>query len=369
MFRRLRQGFTLVELLVVIAIIGILVALLLPAVQAAREAARRSQCSNNLKQLALALHNYHDIYKTFPALGYHPASGLQAPGLGANANRFYGWPMMILPFVEQQPRFDAMMARARPKGPGLPDPWTTTPDTDAFIVNVWIAEIEPFKCPSDPPIVDRRESPCIINYKACLGDDYHQNHFRPEQDNNPRRDNRGIFQANRHIGISGVVDGTSNTIMLGECAGGGLRNEVLGGVAVNVQGWAPADCLARKDPNNPKLLTGATREEFRPHTGRAWDGRPYFLGFSTMVAPNGPTCHWGGVDGNEHEGTMSSFHPGGGQVAMADGSARFITKTIDVGNQAAPDNGNPVNVAGRSPYGVWGALGSRRGGEPVQVPN
>ena len=117
----------------------------------------------------------------------------------------------------------------------------------------------------------------------------------------------------------------------------------------------------RVDPTT-KRLTAPTREEFRPVGGRAWDGRPYFVGFATMIAPNGPSCHWGGVDGNEHLGTLSSFHPGGGQVGMADGSVAFISETINVGNQAVDDIQNPT---GPSNYGVWGVLGSKYGSESV----
>ncbi|MFH1921283.1 MAG: DUF1559 domain-containing protein, partial [Planctomycetota bacterium] len=100
-FSRRRQAFTLVELLVVIAIIGILIALLLPAVQAAREAARRAQCINNAKQLALAMHNYHDVFKVLPA-SYRGT----VPGWTANNMVAHSWMQAILPFIEQQPLYD-----------------------------------------------------------------------------------------------------------------------------------------------------------------------------------------------------------------------------------------------------------------------
>jgi len=357
MFRRWsRAGFTLVELLVVIAIIGILVALLLPAVQAAREAARRMSCSNNLKQLALGLHNYHDTHKKFPALGYTGING--APGIGAG-NWPYAWTIPSLPFVEQQPLYDQMQMQARPAGGGLPTPWSTA--NNAWENSNWKVDIPAFICPSDPEPTNRSESPSLLNYKGCVGDDYHQNHFGAHQD----RDNRGIFQPLRWIGLQDVKDGTSQTVLLGESIAGGDAADVKGGVAVNMQSWNPAACLARVDPVNPKRLIAPVRAQFRPTGGRAWDGRPYFVGFATLVGPNGPSCHWGGVDGNEHMGTLSSWHPGGGQVALADGSVTFVSETIDTGNQTVDDVQNP---GGPSPYGVWGALGSRNGGESAAVP-
>lgn len=350
-----RLGFTLVELLVVIAIIGILVALLLPAVQAAREAARRMSCSNNLKQIALAMHNYHDVHKKLPALGY---TGIDPhPGLSSGVRWPYGWAMNLLPFIEQGPLYDGMMAQARPNGPGLPAPWSTA--NNAWENQYWKVDVGIYKCPSDPPPSDRGESPSILNYKGCVGDDYHQNHFFPN------RDNRGIFQMHRWLGMEAISDGTSNTMLVGEAVGSGQPRDILGGVALNMQQWNPAACWARIDPNNPQQLSGDVRAGFRPTSGRAWEGRPYFVGFTTIIAPNGPTCHWGGVDGNEHMGALSSRHPGGAQVARADGSVGFISETIDSGNQARDDVQDP---SGPSPYGVWGALGSRNGGESTQYP-
>ena len=354
---RIRIGFTLVELLVVIAIIGILVALLLPAVQAAREAARRMQCGNNLKQIGLAMHNYHDVYKALPALGY-----VNNPGIGAGASWPYSCFMSLLPYYEQGPRSDAIWAQARPNGPGLPTPWSTA--NNAWENTNWKGDLSVHICPSDIKPINRNESPALLTYKVCVGDDYHQNHFQPSQN----RDNRGIFQINRWLNLSGIIDGTANTIMTGEAVMGGAPDDVKGGVALNMQTWDPAGCLARINPANLKKITAPVRADFRPTGGRAWDGRPYYVGFATMIGPNGPSCHWGGVDGNEHMGTLSSYHPGGGQIGMADGSVTFIAETVNVGNQAAP-NWPPDNPTGPSPYGVWGALGSKNGSEAVSLPN
>ncbi len=347
-----RAAFTLVELLVVIAIIGVMVGLLLPAVQAAREAARRMSCSNNLKQLGLAMHNYESTYKKLPAMGFR--------GVGEDPGWWYAWTIGVLPYVEQQPRYDAMMTQARPSGPGLPTPWSTanTPFNNAN----WRGDIPTFICPTDMPPDNRGESPSLLTYKVCVGDDYHQNHFRPDQN----RSNRGIFQVMSWRGFNEIPDGLSNTVMLGEVAGGGGRDDIIGGVALNMQAWNPAACEARVDPLTRRLIA-PTREPFRPTNGRAWDGRPYFVGFATMVGPNGPSCHWGGVDGNEHMGTAASRHPGGAQVTMADGSVSFVSETIDTGNLTIDDIQDPGSR--RSPYGVWGALGSAPAVKQFSCPN
>jgi prepilin-type N-terminal cleavage/methylation domain-containing protein/prepilin-type processing-associated H-X9-DG protein len=353
------RGFTLVELLVVIAIIGILVGLLLPAVQAAREAARRMQCQNNIKQISLSLLNYESSTKKFPALG-HAGAGTGAPGLGASAGWPYAWTMSVLPYIEQGALSNAFNSQARPSGAGLPTPWSTA--NNAWENQFWKAQVPSFICPSDAPPPNRNESPSLLNYKACVGDDYHQNHFRPDQG----RDNRGVFQIQRYLGLGAVTDGLSNTIVIGESVAGGSADDIKGGVALNMQAWNPAACLARVN-GATRRLTAPVRADFRPTGGRAWDARPYFCGFATIVAPNGPSCHWGGVDGNEHMGTLSSNHTGGGNVGMGDGSVQFISQSIDVGNQAIDDIDTPGTRI--SPYGVWGALGSRSGGEVSSLGN
>ncbi len=307
---RRSYGFTLVELLVVIAIIGILIGLLLPAVQAAREAARRTQCVNNLKQVAMALHSYHDTYGSFPAMG---ARIVNVPG---KEWHFYSWAMVILPYIEQRALYDEVMAAAR--NVKIPSPWTNWA--------TWNRDLAPFMCPSDIAPLNRSKAPALLNYKACVGDDYLQNHLPPQ---NPQVtgapvgiQNRRIFQPERWLGISSVLDGTSNTVMLGEMVVGGRPPELPGSVALNVSTPTPAACLARIDPTNPKRLTGPVQDNSRPVGGRAWYGLPNFAGFATLVAPNGPSCLYG-VDGNEFMGTASSRHPGGVNVAMADGSVRY----------------------------------------------
>jgi hypothetical protein len=271
--------------------------------------------------------------------------------------------MMVLPFIEQSPLKDGQTARISDPAARLPSAWDVGNNT--FNNTFWKVDVKVYFCPSDSKPTNRGESPSLLGYKVCVGDDYEKNHHAPNESN---RVNRGVFGFERYFGFSDIKDGASNTIILGESVTGGAPDDVLGGVAVNVRGWSPQVCLNQRDPNNPRKLRpvgGAVlRADFRPTGGRAWEGRPYFCSFATMVAPNGPSCQWGNPDGNEHMGALSSFHPGGGLVAFVDGRVKFISQTINVGNQTI-DDWPPDNRSGASPYGVWGALGSKDGGEAV----
>jgi prepilin-type N-terminal cleavage/methylation domain-containing protein/prepilin-type processing-associated H-X9-DG protein len=345
-----RPGFTLVELLVVIAIIGVMVGLLLPAVQAAREAARRMQCSNNLKQWGLALHNHHDTYNAFP--------GLHEIGGGHHDRRNGIIP--LLPFIEQQTVLEAVSSRkvvepwGNPNDPSLDPPW---------ILNAWRVQVATFTCPLTFHGAQNPHSP--LNYRFCIGDAVRHN-------DGEMRNTRGMFK--RGIGgtqnqpkpgysMRDITDGLSNTVAMSE------KISMSEPLSPRTGGWAagpelqagdnPGMCLALLVAN--EYIDGGRIEETR------WnDGREAFSGFTTILAPNGPSCSRSG--GNIHDtpralSTASSLHPGGVNVLMGDGSVSFVTETIDTGNSAAT-----WVMAGRSPYGVWGALGSRTGRESVGLP-
>lgn len=201
---RRRTGFTLVELLVVIAIIGVLVALLLPAVQAAREAARRSSCSNNIKQIGLALQNYHDTHNTFP-----PAAFLDRPVVGSNQRRAYHhtWLSALLPYVEQKNLHDA-----------------TNFNLIAWGQPIVSTKLPVLMCPSDGGFKDPAETHGIAftNYAGSEG--YHwweTAHLNPAWGGTWARlpifgDYSGLFTVTRNFNMSDIKDGTSNTVVVAE---------------------------------------------------------------------------------------------------------------------------------------------------------
>ncbi len=364
MRRRSSSGFTLVELLVVIAIIGILIALLLPAVQAAREAARRSQCVNNLKQLGLGLHNHHDTYNAFPP---HCTNW--------RWNSYH----RLLPYIEQRPLYDRAMGwngadNLSHSGctSGSPTPWENCGTPAAGTNSPWQVVITNLRCPSDgnPQTIGNVAHQGCANYGFSRGDC-----FGWSEENGAV--NRGMFGA-MALGdpagkykrlpmgftFSDIRDGTSNTVAMSEKVVGRDRaNMILGGTAVNIgpNGWntlVPQNCMNTRGVSGMLNVT-----DVRDWSGMRWaDGGIVYTGFMTVLPPNSPSCLAGGGDADRGAVTAQSFHPGGVNVLFGDGSVRFIQETIFAGNLSAT-----AVTSGPSPYGVWGALGTRAGGEaPAQ---
>lgn len=354
---RRKRGFTLIELLVVIAIIAILIALLLPAVQQAREAARRTQCKNNLKQLGLALHNYHDVYGSFTYMkggtdGYGDMSRLDG-----NYQRLSGM-VSLLPYFEQAALYNSIAAGDQTTSPVVP-PGGAAPWSGWTGYNQRIAGLS---CPSDPGI-SRPKGVC--SYAFSRGDylGTGTGNGRDSQDSN------GMFAFRKTFKIRDVTDGTSNTVAFGERVqasfgiGGQGSPSLREGTLTSVGSitTSPGSCLAAASA----ISAGDRYTDGSAVKGKfssTWvDGQPENVGFHTVLAPNSPTCsnnNNGNSDAAVSTLTASSHHTGGAQFLLTDGSVRFISENIDTGNL-----GVATTVGAASPYGVWGALGTRSGGE------
>ena len=274
---RANRGFTLIELLVVIAIIGVLVGLLLPAVQQAREAARRTTCVNNMKQLGIACHNYKDVNQVLPPGWQKPADITNFP----NGN-FWGWGTFLLPFIEENSIFDQIDFTAEYSVNSGPN--------DGISANI----LTGYLCPSDPsgPMSSKFNNHAKSNYIGSYGNKI------IDVWNWSKTANRGVFQENSALKFRHITDGTSNTILLGERTGT-PRN----GKNYEAGLWA-----------GPQSLGGTSSS---PHMAV---GRGPGTNTEVINTVNG-TNGW----------TLSvSDHPGGANVAKVDGSVAFLNDSINV---------------------------------------
>jgi prepilin-type N-terminal cleavage/methylation domain-containing protein/prepilin-type processing-associated H-X9-DG protein len=385
-----RRAFTLVELLAVIAIIGVLVGLLLPAVQSAREAARASACLNNIKQLSQGCLNFADARRYLPAM-----RSVAGPDTAART-----WPsgfVYLLPYIEEQRMWDTIVTG-------------TFPGYESNSFAPWNTRISVLCCPSsgdgnpasymnattlplNPPWYRRNRN----NYRFCMGDflnttlannwPYNPSptaaNLAPSNlDNLYRQNHRGLFGfvydgtiggTSRHRRFKDVTDGTTKTIMFGEvggATGGYYGRDVRGRLATSVSSITPASCLATSDGLTYKTATaidliGSGNTNYIPMTGAWHVGHASTAGFSTILPPNSPSCADGNFWPSKVLASASSFHNGGVHVAMADGSARFIAESIDCGTLSTTTEPAVTAANQTSPYGVWGALGTFKGGETV----
>lgn len=336
--RRKPKAFTLIELLVVIAIIGILVGLLLPAVQSAREAARRMSCSNNLKQLGLALHNYHDVHQSFP-----PESIWAYGSRGNWQPRNFSWIALTLPYVEQGALHDQI----------------------DFHLPLWDQQLitgEPIRslplpvvlCPSDATLgndASAYHGMSWTNYAGSEGYDWWNRRSDPLG---------GVFTFQSAINLAAIKDGASNTIAVGEVTSLGFKHGPFrtGGTGVPRQG--PGEAVFRPALISPPFSdsqgtsNGSTGGYPSPDGANNpqpswnwWRAAPHAYK-PTYLAAWGINSDWPGP---------GSYHTGGAQFLFADGSVHFVSETIEFkGNDWADQ------------LGVWMKLNTFNGGMPAQLP-
>src|SRR6056297_3516745 len=312
-----RRAFTLVELLVVIAIIGVLVGLLLPAVQAAREAARRMSCSNNFKQIGLALHNYHAAYKQVPMQngGTTRPPGLPNGGAErfmpptANNRMFLSAFVGLTPFMEQQalwelisnPLIDQNGVIYQSMGPSPQKPLGGALGHSSSRYEPWLTEIPTLRCPSDPgaglPAQGR------TNYAVCLGDASHLGHRGEMRDNGTfgtwrsratMAAQRGVFVPRRNSKFRDILDGLSNTIAMGEIMTDIQDRDIRTTAARSeVPVWQQGNsntCEDFVDPVRSQFYAPGTNIASGGQRGRGfcWAfGVPYYTGMTTITGPNG----------------------------------------------------------------------------------
>jgi prepilin-type N-terminal cleavage/methylation domain-containing protein/prepilin-type processing-associated H-X9-DG protein len=315
-----RRAFTLVELLVVIAIIGVLIALLLPAVQAAREAARRMQCTNNLKQIGIAMHNYNDAVKKLPPGWIYFATGTECGG----GRPYWGWNVFIFPYMEQTSLYDGLGVTSRMlqtvcRGNVLAGTTDTLTADDKILVQTVIPSL---RCPSDSGdrlnsdtthfgntnktvYLSKETNPVAkSNYAACMGG-YNAN----DSVASATSGNEGVFWANSSVAMEQIDDGTSNVIFAGESC------TQIHGVKFFAAAWLGVGnpgCVG--DGSQSTITTGSVDNDAGVY--RAVRRTKFDILINTARDAN-------------YNKAFSSLHTGGANFVFGDGSVRFISETIN----------------------------------------
>jgi prepilin-type N-terminal cleavage/methylation domain-containing protein/prepilin-type processing-associated H-X9-DG protein len=362
--KRGRRGFTLIELLVVIAIIGVLIALLLPAVQSAREAGRRSQCANNMHQIGLALHAYLEAFKVFPPGRMNPTRNRNMPAGDGSCGICWNTPgphAMLLPFLDTTHVYAGInysTARQRASGPRCPDNTTVANSRIAFFI-----------CPSDGRFPDGVPG---TNYRFNVGPTncqgiacFDNGSLASPASDICRREMTGLFWDGGPIRPGDVIDGLSQTAAASERVVGdqdSLRPRLTDFIRVPDPGEGVARCsvtTAQMITVCEPLLTGARICSGVPCNdsfmglGGDWIYGYYAISlYNHIWTPNSTLydCHMTSYPDSPDEKaivTARSDHPGGVNVCMGDGSVRFVGNSIDVG--------------------VWRGMASRNGGEAMST--
>ena len=413
---RAKRGLTLVELLAVIAIIGLLIALLLPAVQSARESARRISCSSNLRQVSQGVLGFENAHGRFPSFGFDISVRDTVVNAGALTHVWesVGPLFLLLAFMEESNIYDRELNRWLAQTP-------VNPGGQVYfsVVGQPNQPVQPrvFLCPSDPvrapwtlSLPERWQDQMLTSYAVCQGDTFgnigHTGGGWFTTGGVNGRPNRGVFRVGavlvgttsgtngrdpthwrqRPLTAAHVLDGLTNTVMLGERAIFDGTNRLPGGMGTLQpigthlsRSSTPADCLGLVDSDGrySRFFMGAANGvpgwNWASHSERA-------ISFSTIAAPNTARCGGGGGGtlmpsggysgggGGTQMVTASSHHMGGAFVSLCDGSIRFVGDDIDDGPPnptATTANPRFTDVAqpGPSPFGVWGSLGTIAGGE------
>ena len=341
---RFRRGFTLIELLVVIAIIAILIALLLPAVQQAREAARRTQCRNNLKQIGLSLHNYLSSHTVLP-FG-------KGPSYGGTVPVYARWSQhaMILPFLDQAPLYNTINFNAPPETPGMGGVLAFMPAyTNPGGINAAASRtvVPGFLCPSDISASDpwQAQNNYVGNQGGWLCD-------RSDQpgaptDNSPSEVQTGVFYYLSRVKPADVTDGMSNTAFFSEKIRGQGTPDVKADMYVMPHQTSLAATYSTCQAINPSTATPLTSK-----WGYSWVmGENCCTQYNHVATPNSKTCGGTGFPGTMTNMAMqvsaASRHTGGAHVMMGDGAVKFVSDNIDLS--------------------VWRGVGSRATGEVASL--
>jgi prepilin-type processing-associated H-X9-DG protein len=382
---------------VVIAIIGVLIALLLPAVQAAREAARRMQCTNKIKQLALAGHNFHDTHNRFP--NYSNDSHFSTKRL-----QHFTFYYSLLPFMEQTAIYDQVMALS----PGTTGAAVSSANTSTTAVHaVTRCKWDFLLCPSDSNTGQWATGDDLVsNYLGSLGDMVVRIGNAGFAITGRSWLRQGFYEARgtvtdsirsgAEVTFATITDGTSNTVMFAEgvawdkspsgTVGANYKSNMAAGASQTLDlNRVPNECLGAKGSNNSmaagwaSFVDSESQPGFRAQVGHSTYGNAFY----TLLPPNSPSCTttsgwWGGR-------SASSNHQGGVNVAFLDGSVHFVSETISTKNfdikmnfpsgtndaptvPIAANAGASVAVGEMFSYGVWAELGSICGGESAQIP-
>jgi len=305
---RKRGGFTLIELLVVIAIIGVLLSLLMPAVQAAREAARRTQCNNNIKQLVLALHNYCDINRTFPP-GHLETGEENPPPGGQTAQHQTGWLTYLLPFVEQSALYKLVPFNEINPAVNVNKNTAFFPAAGTFM--------ESFLCPTDPMhlvalstapanYVANQGTNCMCQFNQC----------------------NGVFGHSTFTKLAWITDGTSTTIAVSET----LRGDNVPATLADNYIYNKAATANAQDVTTCQSFAANASDR-----GLSWiGGQPQYNMFSTNRVPNDALYDCIAPNYGCSNMAARSAHSGGGViVGMCDGSLHFISQNIDLATYQA----------------------------------